>query len=174
MTDAKKQPRNLSTTAPEAADEAREQANEYDSLFGDTRLDLGDGDFIMIPPHPDYGMLPDERMAEYDQLLFEVDTEYDREPDVVIPDQKLKDDKGQETGVVVPGETIRGALKRPLRKNGVLVTPPHSIRIAQIALGEADYKRLVDAGKGAKDVWAVWSKQSYKIQERKQHDSKSA
>jgi hypothetical protein len=172
MTDAKT-PRNLSTTALEAADEAREQANEYDSMFGDTPLDIGNGEVIMIPPHPDYGMLPDDRLDEYEKLLFEVDTEYDREPDVVIPDQKLKDDNGKETGVVVPGETMRGALKRPFRKDGVRVTPSHTVRIAQIALGEADYKRLVDAGKGAKDVWAIWSKQSYRIQERKQRDSKS-
>jgi hypothetical protein len=149
---------NLSTTSPEAGDEAREQANEYDSMFGDTPLDLGENDILMVPPHPDYGMLSDEQMAEYEQLLFEVDTEYDREPDVVIPDQKLKDDNGQETGVTVPGETIRGQLKRPFRKQGVLVTPPHTVRIAQIALGEAE----------------VWSKQSYNIQERKQRDPKSA
>jgi hypothetical protein len=175
MTNADPLPRKLPHTSPDAAAEARAQADEYESLFGDTELELVGGDTIKIPPHPDYGLLDDDRMDEYETLQFAVDTEYEREPDVYIPEQRLKDPTtGEETGVVLPPQTVRGQLKVPYRINGVRVTPSHSTKVVIAALGEADYKRLRDGGKSSKDVWKVWGEQSLRIQERKQRDTKSA
>jgi hypothetical protein len=170
-----KLPPNVETAPDGAAAQALAQANEYESLFGDTRLDLGDDDFIMVPPHPDYGLLDDDAMEAYEALQFAVETEYDREDDVYIPEQRLKDPTtGEETGVVLPPQTMKGNLKTPYRIEGKLVTPPHSVKVVQTVLGEGDYKKLRDAGKSSKDVWKIWGEQSLKIQERKQRDNKSA
>lgn len=175
MTDAEPTPRNLPHTSPDAAAEARAQADAYESLFGDTDLPLDGGDTIKIPPHPDYGLLDDDRMEEYEALQFAVSNEYDRESDVYIPEQRLKDPTtGQETGVVLPPQTVRGALKLPYQIDGVRVSPPHSVKVVMAALGEAEYKRLRDGGKSSKDVWKIWGQQSLRIQERKQRDDKSA
>lgn len=164
--------RNLSTTSPEAPAEARTQASEYESLFGYRELPLDGGcGVIKVPPHPDYGMLDDEAMEAYDELMFKMDTEYDREDDIYIPEQRLKDPKtGKETGVVLPPTTDRGRLKHPFRIKNELVKPPHSVKIVQIALGETEYKRLREGGRNASDVWKIWGEQSLKIQERQKRD----
>lgn len=172
--DAKdKQPHKLPTASEESAAEAREQADAYESLFGNTELELDGGDTISIPPHPDYGMLDDDAMEAYEEYLFEIDTEYDREDDVVVPPQTIRDENGHVV-TTLPGSTQRGALKRPYRKNNVLVKPPHSVKVVQIALGEAEYKRLKDGGRSSKDVWEIWGKQAARIAERRAADSKSA
>lgn len=169
---ADKPPRNLPHTAPKAGDQAREQAGAYDSLFADTILDLDDGTTIAIPPHPDLAMLSDEAMEEYEELQFEMES-YDREEDIFIPEQRLKDSDGHETGVVLPSSTQQGALKRPYRKDGVLIKPPYSVRVARIALGEAEYKRLVEGGRSSADVWRVWGTQAAELRKRQADDSKS-
>ena len=166
--------KNLPHTAPEAADQAREQATEYDSVFRDTPITLNDGTTVNVPPHPDLAMLSDEAMEAYEELQFEMES-YAREDD--IPEQRLRDDEGNETGIVIPGQ--RGALKRPYRKvnaDGVeqLVKPPHSVKVAQIDLGEADYGRLVAGGKSAADVWRIWGSQSIELRKRQDNDSKSS
>lgn len=168
-----KKPRNLPTAGDNAAAEAREQSDAYESLFGTTELELDGGGTVTIPPHPDYGMLDDDAMEAYEEYLFEIDTEYDREDDVVIPDQAVRDDNGNII-TTIPGSTQRGALKRPYRKNGQLVKPPHSVRVVQIAIGEAEYKRLKDGGRSSKDVWEIWGKQAARIADRRAADSKSA
>lgn len=165
-------PRKLPHTPPDSGAKAREQANAYDSLFADTPLELDDGDPVMVPPHPDLGMLSDEAMELYEELQFEMES-YDREEDILIPEQRLKDSHGNETGVVLPGSTTPGSLKRPYRKDGVLIKPPHTVRVAQIALGEAEYKRLCDGGKSSADVWRIWGSQAADLRERQNSDSKS-
>lgn len=145
------------------AEDARLQAEMYDSIFASTPLELNDGNTVLIPPHPDFGMLDDNRMEDYEDLLMEVE-EYDREPDVFIPAQTLSD------GAVVPSETVQGQLKRPFRKDGVRVKPAHSVRVVQAALGP-DYFKLRDGGKSAADVWKIWGKQGLEIQARR--DAKS-
>ncbi len=102
-----KTPRKLAAAADDAQIDALQQADEYESIFGNTPLELDGGDVMMIPPHPDYGMLSDEQMDAWEELQFEVDTEYDREPDVFIPEQHL------ENGITLSAETQRGPLKRP-------------------------------------------------------------
>ena len=158
------QPRRLPTASP--VSQAREQAEAYDSLFASTSLELNDGSILMIPPHPDFGMLDDDRMEDYEDLLMEVE-DYDRDDDIYIPEQKL------EGGVTLPAETKRGELLRPYRKNGVRVKPSHTVRVVQAALGPEDYERLRAGGKGAADVWKVWGKQGLAIQERRLFDPKS-
>lgn len=169
-----KQPRKLSTASPSAAREAREQAEAYKSIFANRDLELDDGSSISIPPHPDFGMLDDDALEAYEELMFEVDTKYDREPDIVIPEHYEKDEDGVEVGSLLPAETIRGALRIPFRKNNELVKPPHRIHIVQIVLGEAGYKRLRQGGRSAGDVWKIWSMQGLEIRERQLRDPKSA
>lgn len=169
-----KQPRNLPTTSDTAPEEARNQADAYESMFGTTPIELdGDPEPVLVPPHPDYGMLDDDKMEAYEEYLFEIDTKYDREDDIVIPPQKVHDDDGNVI-TTIPGSTQRGALKRPYRKNNELVKPPHTIKVVQIVLGETEYKRLVEGGKASKDVWRIWGQQAAKIAERRAADSKSA
>jgi len=173
MSETTPQGRNLPNTPPNSGRQAREQANAYDSLFADTPLELNDGTFLAIPPHPDLGMLDDEQMDDYEDLVMELET-YDREEDVYIPEQRLLDAKGNETGVVLPASTERGALKRPYRKDGVRVKPAHSVRVAMIALGEEGYKRLREGGRSAKDVWRIWGRQAAELADRRAGDDKSA
>ena len=164
--------RNLPHTDPNAGRQAREQADAYDSLFADIQLELNDGTFLAVPPHPDLGMLDDEAMGEYEELQFEMES-YDREEDIFIPEQRLKDSNGNENGVVLPATTSPGALKRPYRKDGELIKPPHSVRVARIALGEEGYQRLIAGGKSAGDVWRAWAKQAAELRDREASDSKS-
>jgi hypothetical protein len=158
------QPKRLPTASP--IERARDQAEAYDSLFASTPMELNDGSVLMIPPHPDFGMLDDDRMEDYEDLLMEVET-YDRDSEIFIPEQKL------EGGVTLPAETRKGELLRPYRKNGVRVKPSHTVRVVQAALGPEDYARLRAGGKNAADVWKVWGKQGLAIQERRLFDPKS-
>lgn len=164
--------RNLPHTNPKAGAQAREQGAAYDSIFQDTPIEVPDGPPIMVPPHPDLSMLSDEAMDEYEALQFEMES-YDREEDIIIPEQRLKDSDGNESGIVLPGSVQPGALKRPFRKDGVRISPPHSVRVAQIALGEAEYARLAAAGKSSADVWRIWGAQATELQRRNAEDSKS-
>lgn len=166
------QSRNLPNTAPNAGRQARDQASAYDSLFADTKLELDDGSFISVPPHPDLGMLDDDQMDAYEDLVIEQES-YDREEDIYIPEQRLLDAQGNETGVVLPARTEPGALKRPFRINGVRVKPAHSVRVAQIALGEEGYARLRKGGRSAADVWRIWGRQAAELADRQAADDKS-
>lgn len=160
-------PRNLPTTSKEAARQAREQAEAYESMLKNTDLEIN-GVTFSVPPHPDLGMLDDEQMEAYEDLLVELES-YDREPE--IPEQQLKDADGNDTGVVLPAQP--GELKRPYRKDGVRVRPAYSVRVATIALGEAEYKKLRDAGGSAADVWRVWGQQGLEMRKRQAEDPKS-
>lgn len=164
--------RNLPHTASNAGKQAREQADAYESMFADIEMELDDGTTIAIPPHPDLGMLDDEAMEQYEELQFEMES-YDREDDIHIPEQRLRDSDGNENGVVLPETISPGALKRPYRKDGELIKPPHSVRVARIALGEQGYQRLLAGGKSAGDVWRLWAKQAAELRDREAGDSKS-
>lgn len=152
-------------SVPGSGSRASEQAEAHDSVFAPTDLELGDGTTITIPPHPNLMMLDDDAQEAYEELMFEVE-DYDRESDIYIPEQTLA------SGVVLPSETRRGELKRPYRKNGQLVKPPHSVKVVQAALGEKDYLRLREGGKSAADVWRLWNEQGMKIAERQATDPK--
>lgn len=151
---------------PGAGVKAREQADAYESMFSSIPLELNDGSVLNLPPHPNLGMLDDEQQEAYEELMFEVEG-YDREQDIVFPEQKL------ESGSIIPETTRRGELKTPYRKDGALVKPPHRTRVVQVALGEKDYARLIAGGKNAVDVWRAWHEQTVRIAERQAADSKS-
>jgi hypothetical protein len=178
------QPDKLSTASP--ASDARDQADAYDSFLASTPLKLTGGSELMIPPHPDMGLLDDEAVEEYNELLFLRDTQFEREPDVVVPEQPQRDPAtGNLTGVVFPAETVRGNLRIPYRwategeyngqhhEAGERLRPAWSTRIVQIALGEIGYKRLREGGKSSGDVWAIWTKQGLAAKNRQAADSKS-
>jgi len=152
--------KKMASAAAEAAREAREQAEAYDSLFANQKLELADGSIMEIPPHPDFGMLDDERMEDYEDLMFELDTTYDREPDIYIPEQVID-------GMTMPAETKRGDLLRPYRRNGERVRPSHSIRVVKAALGEDAYAQLKAGGRCAADVWRIWGKQGLEVNQRR-------
>ncbi len=151
---------------PGAGLRAREQADNYDSMFSSIPMELDDGSVLDLPPHPNLGMLDDEQQEAYEELMFEMET-YDRDPDIVFKEQTLS------SGSVVPERTVRGDLKTPYRKNGVLVKPPHRTKVVQVALGDKDYARLIAGGKNAVDVWRLWHEQTMRIAERQAVDSKS-
>jgi hypothetical protein len=159
------------TPAPVAPDRsgavvrARAQADAYESVFSQHELDLGNGQKLTVPPHPNLRMLDDDAQAEYEKLLFEANNTYDRHPDIYIPEQKL------DNGIVIPAETKRGALIVPYQRTGSdgkpeLITPPHSVKVVQIALGEKDYARLRAAKKSAADVWRIWNQQGIDVAAR--------
>jgi hypothetical protein len=171
--------KKLSTTSPHAASEARAQALAAESIFAPTPIELGPGEVYLLPPHPDFGMLDDDATERYEELLFERDEEYLREPDIIIPEQHLLDPAtGQPNGIVVPGDTQRGRLKQPYRKldeNGkvVRVSPPYSVQLAKAVVGDEDYAKLKAAGKSAADIWRIWGEQALEARERADVDDKS-
>lgn len=178
---AREPAKKLLTTSPEAPAEAREQAEAYNSIFAPIKMDLNENgtDFVMLPPHPEFGLLDDDQTARYEQLMFDRDELYDRDPDVIVPEQRLRDPKtGHETGVVIPGETLRGNIRTPFRTRdaagkATLVSPPFSVQTVVAVLGQETYQRIKDAGKSSLDVWKLWGEQSYKVRERQAADSKS-
>lgn len=161
---------NLEGTSPNAAKEAREQAEAYRSLLAGGELELDNGETIKIPPHPEFGIMDDDTQEEYEDYMFFVDTECEREPDVIIPAHRMKNDEGVEVGPLYPEETIRGALKQPLRQvidgKAVRLTPSHRTKLVQIVLGDLKYKQLQAGGKGAGDVWKLWNEQGLEVKER--------
>lgn len=163
------QPKRLAVAGP--ASDAREQAEAYDGLFKNQKIELKDGTPMEIPPHPDFGMLDDDRQDAYEELLFETES-YDREPEIFIPEQKL------DNGIVLPAETRRGALLRPFRKtdadgNVVRVTPPYSVRVVEAALGPEAFAKLKAGGCSAADVWRIWGRQALEVRNRQATDPKS-
>lgn len=159
---------------------AREQAAEYDSPFASTELKLDDGTVIVVPPDPRLRLLDDDALAALDRLNLEIES-YDRHPDIFIPEQKIKDRVGNE--ITLPSETRPGALKEPHRKTDetgqqILLDPPYTVQVVQIALGQEDYARL-RAGKingrrgSAADVNRIWNEQGAALVKRQAADSKS-
>lgn len=162
--------------SPDAARHGREQAAAYHSPFAphDMTLHYPDGtqEVIEIPPHPNLGLLDDENQEAYEELLFTAEETYEREPDVVLPEQRL------DNGIVIPSETRRGALKSPYRIKGEdgkshLVKPPWRVQVCQAALGKEKFDKLKAAGLGAADVWRLWNEQAQEVADRNTVDPKS-
>lgn len=168
----------------DAARHAREQATAYKSAFAPTPMTLhyedGTTEVIEIPPPPQLRMLDDDPLSDYEDLLFEAETKYDREPDRVIPEQRL------ESGIVLPEETRRGVLKTPYRitdEEGKtqLVKPPWSIAVVEAALGKKNYGKLKSATKttwlggegngSAADAWRIWNEQTLEMAKRQDADT---
>lgn len=159
---------------------AREQASEYDSPFASTELKLDDGTVIVVPPDPRLRLLDDDALIALDRLNLEIES-YDRHPDIFIPEQKIKDRAGNE--ITLPSETRPGALKEPHRKTDpegqqILLDPPYTVQVVQIALGPEDYARLragtINGRRGsAAHVNRIWNEQGAALVKRQAADSKS-
>lgn len=145
---------------PSAGERAATQADAYRSIFRSHTFDLGNGDSIEVPPHPALRMLPDDTLEEYEDLLWEVNNQYDRQPDIYHPEQTLTN------GSVVPSSTQKGALIIPYQINGERVRPAHSIRVVQIVLGAERYEKLRAVGKSAADIWKLWDEQNLEVANR--------
>lgn len=156
--------RKAPTAAATAEADALEQAAAYASIFAPQELPLPNGGSIMIPPHPDYNMLDDDKMEAWDELKHKVNTKYDREPDVYFPEQTLDD------GTVIPADTKKGALIQPFAIDGELVKPPHSQQIVRLALGEDGWAQLKAGGGNASDVWKLWGEWSLRLAARQKAD----
>lgn len=166
---------NNNRREPNAAEQAREQAKAYSAVWAPRPFDLGDGESIEIPPHPNLRLLDDDRLEAYEALLYEIES-YDRAPDVYVPEQKL------ENGTIIPEETIKGAVLIPHRRTTVgddgvsrteLIHPPWAVRVVMACLGAEAYDRLKAAGKSASDVWRIWNEQGVELAEREKLDTKS-
>lgn len=162
--------------------DAVEQAKAYKSLFAPQLLRFDDDTTMEIPPHPGLRMMDDDRLAAYDELMFEADTEYERGPDIYVPEQTVKDRDGNE--LKLAAETRPGNLLVPYRKvnpktgKAELVKPPHEVRVVQAVLGEQKFKELraksIDGRPaGARDVWQLWNSRGEELQSRADDDSKS-
>ena len=165
------QPVNRLPTASPVA-EARAQAEAYGSAVANTLLELEGGGTVSVPPHPDMNLLDDDRLDEYNELLFERDTRYMRDPDIIVPEQ-------ERDGVVHPSEIIRGDLQLPYRwadegvdvfgvehAKGQMVKPSWSIRVVKAALGESEFKKLKDGGRNAADVVKIWTQKGLDLRVR--------
>jgi hypothetical protein len=178
MSEAK--PAKLPTSTPEAPAQARDQAAEYSSPFAPSKLTLDDGYVIEIPPHPSLQMFDDEAQAELDALHLDLEENYERHPDVQVPEQTVYDKVSGKVISVFPPTTQRGALKEPYRKKvgekTELMNPPYKVRVVQIAIGEENYARLragtVDGHRGsAADVWRIWSEKGLEVAKREKEDT---
>ena len=163
--------------------DATDQASEYLSIFAPRELKLDDGTVIQVPPHPNLRMLDDDALDALDELHLMLEEEFDREDDIYIPEQKVKDRNGND--MVLPAETKRGPLKtNPYRKTDPKtgkvekLQPSYQVQVAMIALGEEQYAKLragkINGRKGSQaDVWRVWNEQGSDLVRRQQTDSKS-
>lgn len=176
-------PKDLPTKPETAAADAREMAQQYDSIFEPTPLKLDDGKTIEIPPHPNLRMLDPDEQAAYDQLLFDLKS-YDREPDVEVPAQKVYDKNTNQLITTIPASTRPGPLIVPHQKtdengNTVLITPSWEERTVRAALGKKKYEQLragtIKGRPGTpRDVWNHWNKQNLAVTKRADEDDKSS
>lgn len=162
--------------------EAADQAAAYRSMFAPQTLRFDDGSEMEIPPHPTLRMMDDDRLADYDELMFTADTEYERGPDIYIPEQTVTDRAGNE--LKLPPETRPGNLLVPYRRRNPetgkveLVKPPHEVKVVAVVLGDEKFaelksKKINGRPAGAGDVWRLWNGNSAELVERRDDDSKS-
>lgn len=154
---------------------AQEQAAEFASIFAPRELRLDDGTVIVVPPHPNLRMFDDDAQAKLEALEVDIQENCDREPDIYIPEQKVKDNAGNE--IILPAETRPGALKQPYRKKKKPLDPPYTVQVVKIALGD-DYGKLRAGTIGGKrgsaaHVWRLWNEQGAQLANRADADPKS-
>jgi hypothetical protein len=148
--------------------EARESAAEATGFLASIEIEAG-GEIFEIPQR---GLLDDEQRDRLNEVEMDTET-WEREPDIEIPEIRLKDKDGNETEVI-PARTIRGALKIPYRKNGKLIKPAYPVRVAIAVLGEDAYKRFHAAGGRGSDITAILAQLDKRVEEREKVDPKSA
>jgi hypothetical protein len=148
--------------------EAREQAAEATGFLASIEIEVN-GEVFEIPQR---GLMDDEQRDALNEVELETES-WDRNPDVEIPEQRLKDKEGNETEVIPP-RTIRGGLKIPYRKGENLIKPAYPVRVAVAVLGEEGYKRFKAGGGRASDVTAILAQLDKKVEKRESFRSESA
>lgn len=160
------------------AGEALDQADAYGGRFARLTLTFDDGTTMKVPPFPLLRVFDSEEHADaWDDYQAEIET-YDREKSVFIPEQKVIDANGNDTGTVLPAEEIQGkVIGPPYFRGGVRVKPSHEVRVVQIALGLDKYKRLLTKtidGEPASyaDIMRLWADSGDRLRERQLTDPK--
>lgn len=141
--------------------EAREQASEYFGFPASAIIEVGEKKFEI--PNP--GLMDDDQQERWVDLQFELE-QCDREPDTIIPEHKLED------GTVIPEQVIKGDLKSPYRKDGVLMRPPYAVKVAQAILGD-DYQAFKEAGGSGSYILVEWARMDDEFKKRVNVDPKS-
>lgn len=161
-----------------AGTEALDQADAFGGVLARRVLHFDDGTTMKISPHPLLRAFDSVEQAEaWDDYQDEIET-YDREKTIYLPEQKVRDADGKETGEVRAAEEIQGkVIGPPYRKDGVRVRPSPEVRIVQIALGEAKWAELLTKtidGEPASyaDVLRVWTDSGERMRERQAADPK--
>lgn len=140
------------SSEPKTFEDAREQAAEYLGFVASERIRTADGTVFEIP-NP--SLLDDDQQSRYDQLQFDTES-WECHPDIL-------DDKGE--------VKVRGSLKEPHRKDGVLVEN-YNIQLAKAIFGDR-YDAFRAAGGRANDVAVIWWKMNKALADRRREDSKS-
>lgn len=173
------QPKDLPAQGVDAGAEAQDQADAYGGVLAPLRLHFDDGTTLKVSPHPLLRIFDNADRAEaWDDYMEEIES-YDREEDIFIPEHKVRDAEGNETGQVLPSVTKKGkVMGPPYYKDGKRVKPPHEVRTVQIALGPEKYKLLCSKkidGEPASyaDVIRLWTQGGNRLGERQSRDPKS-
>jgi hypothetical protein len=160
--------------------EARDQADEYEGFARSGRVKAHKtGKWYTVT---NLLMLDDDQQDRYDALIHELN-QCDKYPDVEIPEQvvperhiKVTDPDGSvsETTVAehrVPARVQRGDFIEPYQKDGVRITPPYNVAIAQIVLD--DYEGFKAGGGRSSEVRMELLRMKKETEERQRNDSKS-
>lgn len=148
---------------PKSVQEAKEQAADYFGFTASAFIQTSDGKVWEIP-NP--GLMDDDQAERWEDLQYELQS-YDREDDLVIPEQKL------ENGQIIPERRIQGDLITPYRKNGERMRPSYNVRLAKVLFGEDGYAAYKAAGGIANQIALEWARMNQEYQKRVESDSKS-
>lgn len=148
---------------PKSVQEAKEQAAEYFGFTASAFIQTSDGKVWEIP-NP--GLMDDDQQERWEELQFDLQS-YDREDDIVIPEQVL------DGGTVIPERRIKGDLVTPYQKNGQRMSPPYNVRLAKVLFGEEGYAAYKAGGGIANQIALEWARMNREYQERVESDPKS-
>lgn len=144
------------------AQDAREQADEFDSLLhSDTVVGANGEEFVV--PHKD--LFDNDQQERWDDMRFERE-QYDREPDITASDGT----------VIRRGDTLTPFRKEGKRipsliRKGKYATDVEQQAIAIWGLDEA--KRAYAAGVKFTEIPIIFGKQAFRIRKWREADSKS-
>lgn len=153
-----------------STEEAKVQAAEYFGFAASTFIEVVSKEGqkrVFEIPNP--ALLDDDQQERFDQLKFEME-QCDREPDTEVPEQTVIVDDQVQT---IPGYTIPGAVKQPLRINGELLKPPYAVRLAIALFGEDGYAEYKAGGGVANQIGLEWARMERQYEERVNADPKS-
>jgi hypothetical protein len=144
--------------------QAREQAAEATGFTASIDIVIGDEVFEV----PQRGLLDDDQRERMDELDIETET-WDHEDDIVVPARTIKKPDGTEE-VIEPMRTMKGGLKIPYRKGGVLIKPPYPVQVAIALWGELRYQKYKSLGGRAADVTSTMARLDRRLERREQGD----